>query len=68
MWLLFQVVCNAFGLPADTPEEELKRVLASAYNNPRGDQINVKMLDFAMKQGISKYNDTINKYVIFVRS
>ncbi|PAV88876.1 hypothetical protein WR25_01740 isoform C [Diploscapter pachys] len=56
-----EVVCNAFGLPADTPEEELRRVLASAYNNPRGDQINVKMLDFAMKQGISKYNDTINK-------
>ncbi|RCN44702.1 RNA polymerase Rpb1, domain 2 [Ancylostoma caninum] len=56
-----QVVRNAFGLDENVSHNEIKRVLASTYCNPRGQGQDVKMLDYSMKQSISKYNDAITK-------
>ncbi|EYB99100.1 hypothetical protein Y032_0125g1285 [Ancylostoma ceylanicum] len=56
-----QVVRNAFGLDENVSHNEIKRVLASTYCNPRGQGQDVKMLDYSMKQTISKYNDAITK-------
>ncbi|VDM80748.1 unnamed protein product, partial [Strongylus vulgaris] len=56
-----QVVRNAFGLDENATHAEIKRVLASTYCNPRGQGQDVKMLDYSMKQNISKYNDAITK-------
>ncbi|KAK6036600.1 RNA polymerase Rpb1, domain 3 [Cooperia oncophora] len=56
-----QVVRNAFGLDENVSHEEIDRILASTYCNPRGQGQDVKMLDYAMKQAIAKYNDAITK-------
>ncbi|CAB3411186.1 unnamed protein product [Caenorhabditis bovis] len=56
-----QVVKTAFGLSENATKAEIKRTLAATYCNPRGQGTDVKMLDFAMKQGIAKFNDTITK-------
>lgn len=56
-----QVVRNAFGLDEHVSHEEIRRILASTYCNPRGQGQDVKMLDYAMKQSIAKYNDAITK-------
>ncbi|CAI5442080.1 unnamed protein product [Caenorhabditis angaria] len=56
-----QVVKTTFGLPDNASKAEIKRTLAATYCNPRGQGTDVKMLDFGMKQGISKYNDAITK-------
>uniref|UniRef100_A0A1I7XEJ0 DNA-directed RNA polymerase n=1 Tax=Heterorhabditis bacteriophora TaxID=37862 RepID=A0A1I7XEJ0_HETBA len=56
-----QVVRTAFGLDENAAPDDIKKVLASTYCNPRGQGQDVKMLDFSMKQAISKYNDAITK-------
>ncbi|KAK5964405.1 DNA-directed RNA polymerase subunit [Trichostrongylus colubriformis] len=56
-----QVVRSAFGLDENVSHEEIHRILASTYCNPRGQGQDVKMLDYSMKQAIAKYNDAITK-------
>uniref|UniRef100_A0A0N4ZQL0 DNA-directed RNA polymerase subunit n=1 Tax=Parastrongyloides trichosuri TaxID=131310 RepID=A0A0N4ZQL0_PARTI len=52
-------VRKAFKLDPDCSPLEVKHVLASAYNNPRGEIGNVKQWDFAIKQELNKLNDQI---------
>lgn len=59
------VVRKTFGLPDDSTRLQNKHVLASAYNNARGETTDVKMYDFTMKQTIGKFNDKINEYVFW---
>ncbi|KJH43098.1 RNA polymerase Rpb1, domain 2 [Dictyocaulus viviparus] len=61
MWSGKQVVRNAFGLDENVSHEEIERVLASVYSNPQGQNQDVKLLDYCMKQTMSKYNDVISK-------
>ncbi|VDM52658.1 unnamed protein product [Angiostrongylus costaricensis] len=56
-----KVVRSAFGLDDSISQTEIKRVLASAYCSPQGEGQDVKMLDYSMKQAMSKYNDVITK-------
>ncbi|KAJ1354894.1 hypothetical protein KIN20_011981 [Parelaphostrongylus tenuis] len=56
-----KVVCAAFGLDENVSQAEIKRVLASAYCSPQGEGQDIKMLDYTMKQAISKYNDAITR-------
>ncbi|CAI4231731.1 unnamed protein product [Auanema sp. JU1783] len=56
-----QVVIKTFALSENATEAEIKNALATTYNNPAGQGTDVKMLDYGMKQGISKYNEAITK-------
>uniref|UniRef100_A0A158PB74 DNA-directed RNA polymerase n=1 Tax=Angiostrongylus cantonensis TaxID=6313 RepID=A0A158PB74_ANGCA len=56
-----KVVRSAFGLDDSVSQREIKRILASAYCSPQGEGHDVKMLDYSMKQTMSKYNDVITK-------
>uniref|UniRef100_A0A7E4WCR3 DNA-directed RNA polymerase subunit n=1 Tax=Panagrellus redivivus TaxID=6233 RepID=A0A7E4WCR3_PANRE len=54
------IVKKTFGLGEFATKTQIKHVMASAYNNKRGETGDVKQLDFSMKQTIGKYNDKIN--------
>lgn len=55
------IVRKTFNLDDDATPQKIKHCMATAYNNPKRDIADVKMLDFNVKQGIAKYVDDINK-------
>jgi hypothetical protein len=55
------IVRKTFNLDNSASSLKLKHCMATAYNNPKRDVSDVKMLDFNVKQTVSKYTDEINK-------
>ncbi|CAD5211450.1 unnamed protein product [Bursaphelenchus okinawaensis] len=51
---------KTFGFDENTSALRLKHAMASAYNNPRKDISEVKMLDFNVKQACGKLTEQIN--------
>lgn len=54
-------VRKTFGLDDSASALRMKHATATAYNNPRKDISEVKMLDFNVKQACGKWNDKINE-------
>jgi hypothetical protein len=52
---------KTFNLDENVTSIQIKHRIAKAYNNPRRDLTDVKMLDFTMKQTVGKYTEKINK-------
>ncbi|KAI6183947.1 DNA-directed RNA polymerase subunit [Aphelenchoides bicaudatus] len=56
-----EIVRKTFNLDEDATALKMKHCIATAYNNPRKDLTDSKMLDFNVKQTVAKYTDEINK-------
>lgn len=55
------IVRKTFNLDDNASSLKMKHCISTAYNNPKHDITDVKMLDFNVKQTVAKYNDEINK-------
>lgn len=58
-----EIVRRTFNLDETATSLKMKHCIATAYNNPRRDIADSKMLDFNVKQTVAKYTDEINKYL-----
>jgi hypothetical protein len=56
-----EIVRKTFNLDETATSLKMKHCIATAYNNPRCDPTDAKMLDFNVKQTVAKYTDEINK-------
>uniref|UniRef100_A0A915PTK2 DNA-directed RNA polymerase subunit n=1 Tax=Setaria digitata TaxID=48799 RepID=A0A915PTK2_9BILA len=56
------VVRECFNLDENADESEVKRVMASAYCNPKGEQNHIQQLDYKMKETLNKFNERINRH------
>lgn len=58
-----EVVKDCFNLDENASEFEIKQLLASIFCNPHGDTESVQLLDYKMKEKLSKFTQKINKLI-----